>query len=473
VAATNPIVSATGLAGREPGTIDQAIDRAAGARPIPGNAVELLIDGPACYEAMLDIIAKAKRWIHFENYIIRSDQTGWRFAEALAARAREGIPVRVIYDWLGSFATRRKYWKFLREAGVEVRCHNAPKLLDAFLNLNRDHRKLLVADGLVGITGGLCIGDEWMGDDAKGIQPWRDTGIAVTGPAAVALDQSFVKLWQGSGGTISPRDAVGRAAARSDAAVRVIEGRPGRERAYKVLEFLAASSVKRLWITDAYMVPPPRLFQAFVDAARDGVDIRLLVPGSSDVALVRNFTRVGYRDLLRAGVRIFEWQGPMLHAKTIVADSCWTRVGTSNLNASSLLGNFELDVLIEDPELARLMEDQFRKDIARSAEIVRGKLRAPERFQRVLPSKLAKQLPEESAPVHTQTRRERRRRMVVALWTVVTGARRSIYGPAALVLIALGSLFLILPRLMSYAFGALCVWLAVAATREALRRRGT
>jgi len=456
----------------EAGTLEQIINRAADARPIPGNNVRLLIDGPECYAAMLDVIAGAQRWIHFENYIIRSDRTGWRFAEALAARAREGLPVRVVYDWLGSIATRSKFWRFLRQAGVEVRCHNPPKFLDAFLNLTRDHRKLVVADGVVGITGGLCIGNEWMGDQSKDIQPWRDTGIEISGPAAVALDQSFDRLWRitgkGAGDDHSPAETPGQ----GDANIRVIEGRPGRERTYKVLEILAASSVRRLWITDAYMVPPPRLFQAFVDAARDGVDIRMLVPGSSDVSVVRNLTRVGYRDLLRAGVRIFEWDGPMLHAKTIVADGRWARIGTSNLNASSLTGNYELDVLVDDSRVAHQLEEQFRRDIARSSEILRGKLRAPERFQKVLPSRLARQQPEEAPATHTRTRREGRRRAVVALWTVVTGARRSLFGPAALVLIALGGLFLVLPRVMAYVFGAICVWLAVAATREALRRRG-
>jgi cardiolipin synthase len=453
------------------GTLEKAIDRAAGSRPIPGNDIKLLIDGPDSYDAMLDIIATAKRRIHFENYIFRSDTTGWRFAEALAARAREGLKVRVLYDWLGSMTTRRKLWRFLRSAGVETRSFNPPTILDAFNNLSRNHRKLVVGDSVRAITGGLCIGDEWVGDQAKGIMPWRDTAIEVRGPAAVSLDHAFEDIWAVSGPAIEPGEDVGRAMPCGDASVRNIVGKPGRERAYKVLEILAASSVKRLWITDAYMVPPPRLFQAFVDAARDGVDIRMLVPGSSDVALVRNFTRIGYRDLLRAGVRIFEWEGPMLHAKTVVADSCWVRVGTSNLNASSLLGNYELDVLIGDGNLARQLEDQFRKDIARSAEIVRGKLRAPEPFQKVLPSKLSRQRPDESPIIHQRTRREGRRRAAVALWTVMTGARRSIYGPAALVLVVLAGFFILLPKIAAYIFGGLCVWLAVAATREALRRR--
>ena len=452
-------------------TLDKAIDRAAGSRPIPGNDVRLLIDGPEAYAAMFDIIAGAERRIHFENYIFRSDEIGWRFAEALAARARDGLKVRVLYDWVGSISTRRKLWRHLRAAGVEIRAFNPPKLLDAFDNLSRNHRKLVVGDSRRAITGGLCIGNEWLGSEEKGIMPWRDTAIEVAGPAAASLDHAFESIWAVCGPAIQPGESVGQVRPQGEASVRTIVGKPGRERVYKVLELLAASSVERLWITDAYMVPPPRLFQAFVDAARDGVDIRMLVPGSSDVALVRNFTRIGYRDLLRAGIRIFEWDGPMLHAKTIVADSCWTRIGTSNLNASSLLGNYELDVLIENGELAQQMEDQFRRDIARSAEIVRGKLRAPERFQRVLPSTLARQRPDESPILHQRTRREGRRRAVVALWTVVTGARRSLYGPAALLLTILASFFILLPRLASYIFGGLCVWLAVAATREAVRRR--
>ena len=133
----------------------------------------------------------------------------------------------------------------------------------------------------------------------------------------------------------------------------MIAGEPGRERTYRVIELLAAGSIERLWITDAYLVAPPRLLQALRDAAKDGVDVRLLVPGSSDLPLVRNLSRIGYRELLRSGVRIFEWDGPMLHAKTIVADGRWVRVGSSNLNPSSLIGNYELDVLVEDAVLAR------------------------------------------------------------------------------------------------------------------------
>ena len=155
-----------------------AINRAAGGRPIPGNHLGLLIDGPDTYAAMLDLIARASRWIHFENYIIRSDAEGWRFAEALAARARDGLPVRVLYDGVGSMFTSRKLWRSLRRAGVEVRAFHPLRPLDLVTNFSRDHRKLVVADGAGAVLGGLCI-----------------TAVRVDGPAAAVLDQSFARVW--------------------------------------------------------------------------------------------------------------------------------------------------------------------------------------------------------------------------------------------------------------------------------------
>ena len=219
------------------------------------------------------------------------------------------------------------------------------------------------------------------------------------------------------------------------------------------------------------MVPPPRLFQGLQDAARDGADVRLLVPGSSDLPWLRNLTRIGYRDLLRAGVRIYEWDGPMLHAKTLVADGRLARIGSSNLNASSLLGNYELDVLVDDPTLAGGLEDQFRRDMVGSAEVQLQPLRAPAQLRRVLPSALHRERPEAGSPAHRRSMRERRRRAITVTWTLITGARRSIFGPLSLVLIALGLLFLILPRAMAYVFAAVCVWFAIAAGLQAFQRR--
>jgi cardiolipin synthase len=182
-------------------------------------------------------------------------------------------------------------------------------------------------------------------------------------------------------------------------------------------------------------------------------------------------SRIGYRELIRAGIRIFEWDGPMLHAKTMVADGCWTRVGTSNLNASSLLGNWELDVVIEDPGLAQHMEHQFRRDIGASLEVLTRPRRLPAPLARVTAPVLTRQHTGEHRAPHQRGHRERRRRAMVALITLASGARRSLFGPASLALIVLGSLFIGLPRPMAYGFGGICLWFAIAAGLEAWRRR--
>ncbi len=450
--------------------IECAINRSAGGRPIPGNGVQLLIDGPDAYTAMLDVIARAEHWIHFENYIIRSDAEGWRFGELLARRAREGVRVRVLYDWLGSLNTSGKLWRFLRDAGVEVRAFHAPHFLDVIAMLARNHRKLVVADGTRAVMGGLCIGREWTAGDGPGHEPWRDTALSVDGPAAAALDQAFTVTWRAAGGTIPPGESIGEVPQRGDADVRVIAGEPGRERAYRVIELLAAGSAQRLWITDAYLVAPPRLFQALRDAAEDGVDVRLLVPGSSDIPFVRNLTRIGYRDLLGSGVRIFEWEGPMLHAKTITVDGRWARVGSSNLNASSLLGNYELDLLVEDPGVSEALDNQFRRDIARSREVSRRPLRGPPRISQRLPSALTRLAAEVPVP-HRRGRREVQHRAMLAVRALASNARRSVFGPLSAGLLILAVLFLLLPRAMAFGFGIISAWLAIGAAREAFRRR--
>jgi cardiolipin synthase A/B len=453
-------------------SVTSAINRAAGGRPIPGNQVTLLIDGPCAYDAMMQVIANATRWIHFENYIIRPDAAGRRFADALAARAREGVAVRVLYDALGSVATPRSYWRTLRAAGVEVRCFRPLSPLDLVANLSRNHRKLVVADGARAVMGGLCIGCEWTGEGTDDGHAWRDTAVDIAGPAAAVLDQAFARTWAIAGGALPDEHVARRVAPQGQAEVRVIGGEPGRERAYRVIELLAAGAIERLWMTDAYLVAPPRLFQALGDAARDGVDVRLLVPGSSDLPLVRNLSRIGYRQLLRSGVRIFEWDGPMLHAKTSVADGRWTRVGSSNLNPSSLVGNYELDVLVEDPGLGEAMERQFRLDVARSREVIRRPARGPQRISAALPAVLRREDPEVRSSVHRPTARERRRRAALAVRALMSNARRSIFLPLSVILLSLGALFFALPKLTAYAFGVLCGWLAVSAWREAFRRRG-
>jgi cardiolipin synthase len=223
------------------------------------------------------------------------------------------------------------------------------------------------------------------------------------------------------------------------------------------VQLLAAVAAHRLWITDAYMVAPALLFASLLDAARNGVDVRLLVPGTSDVPVVRTFTRAGYRELLAAGVRIFEWRGPMLHAKTMVADRAWVRVGSSNLNVPSLLTNYELDMLIEDTALADEFAAQFVRDLAISREIV---LRPRRRLGRpALVGSLAN-----PSPLVTRHRRsgyELGTAAVVAFGRVAVGARRAVIGSAALTLTTTGVLLVLFPRVMSIILAACAFGVAV------------
>lgn len=463
------------LGGRPPSlaaeAVERAFDRASGSRPIPGNRVSLLFDGPLAFEAMLALIAGAERWIHFDNYIFRSDRTGTRFAEALAERARAGIKVRVSVDWLGCIGTKRSVWQILESAGVSLRFFHRPGLVDLGSIVSRNHRKLVVADGRRAMLGGFCIGDEWAGDAALGRLPWRDTAIAVDGPAAAALDQAFARTWALGAEPLPDGELAGEVEACGSAFVRVLAGEPATERAYRVTELLLATAAERVWVTDAYLVAPRRLYRYLVDAAQEGVDVRLLVPGTSDIPLVRNLTRFGYRDLIRSGVRIYEWTGPMLHAKTVVAEGRWVRVGSSNLNHSSLISNYELDVLVDAPDLASEMEAQFRRDLEASAEVTTRPIRGAGRLTTVFPPALAIR-----APGHLKSRqprgvRERGGRSMLAMRTLVAGARMALFAPLSFGLGVVGLLFFVLPRPMAITFGSLSVWLAIVAGAEALRRR--
>ena len=349
--------------------LQRGLERAAEAPLTHGNRARLLVDGPEAYPAMLGAIASAEERVHFENYIFRDDAVGRRFAEALAERARAGVEVRVLYDWLGSIRTSRGFWSELRRAGCEVRAFGPPSVLRPFSFLRRDHRKLLVVDGRIAIVGGLCIGEEWDEDDAGESVCWRDTAVALDGPVSRALDRAFIRMWRRSGGPAPA--APPSAPVRDDGpvAVRVVDGPPARARAYRIYQLMAAVAERTLYVTGAYPLAPASLRSALGAAARAGVDVRLLAPGRSDLPLLNQAARAHYAELLRAGVRIHEWNGPMLHAKTVVADGEIALIGSSNLNPFSLMGNYELDVEIQDAALASALEHQFLRDLESAREI--------------------------------------------------------------------------------------------------------
>jgi cardiolipin synthase len=351
---------------------DQALSRASGARLIQGNRVRLLRDAPENYPAWLDAIEAAERYVYFENYIIRDDVSGRRFADALTAKARAGARVRVLYDWLGAMGkTPERFWSSLRDAGVEVRCFNPFRWSSPLGWVRRNHRKSLVTDGRVGCVTGLCVGDEWVGDPERGIAPWRDAGIELRGPAVAEVERAFSRMWSLTGAPIPEGErARGRPEAAGDVAVRIVAGEPTHGGLLRVDELVAAAARQTLWLTDAYFAGIPSYVQALRAAALDGVDVRLLVPGGTDIPILRPISQAGYRPLLGAGVRVFEWNGPMLHAKCAVADGSWARVGSSNLNLASWVGNYELDAVIEDATFARLMEEQYIDDLSNATEVL-------------------------------------------------------------------------------------------------------
>lgn len=362
---------------------DQAFSRAAGAPLIGGNGVRLLKDAQENYPAWLDAIATAKRHIHFESYIIHDDRTGHKFADALVQKAREGVRVRLIYDWVGGFGkTSRRFWNFLRAGGVEVRCYNPPHLDSPFGWLSRDHRKMITVDGQIGYITGLCVGRMWEGVPEKKIEPWRDTGIEVRGPSVADIDHAFAQVWAMMGQPIPERDLLRRddIPPAGDISLRIVASVPATARLLRLDQLVAALARKRLWLTDAYYIGTTAYVQALRAAANDGVDVRLLVPNATDIPMLRPLSRAGYRPLLESGVRVFEWNGTMLHAKTAVADGRWARVGSTNLNISSWLGNCELDAVVEDELFANEMEEMYLQDLTNATEVVldaRRKVRAP------------------------------------------------------------------------------------------------
>ncbi|HYP75904.1 MAG TPA: phospholipase D-like domain-containing protein [Polyangiaceae bacterium] len=360
----------------------QALTRAAGGAFSQGNRVRLLKDASENYPAWLEAIARAQHHVHFENYIIHDDELGQRFAEALVERAQAGVQVRLIYDWWGCFNTAsRRFWASLRDAGVEVRVYNPPHLDSPLSWLSRDHRKTVSVDGAVGFVSGLCVGRMWVGDASRNVEPWRDTGVELRGPAVADLEHAFATLWATLGDPIAPAELIVTGAeVGGEVALRVVASVPQTAGLLPVSELAAALAQQRLWLTDAYFSGTTRYLRALCDAARAGVDVRLLLPGASDIPLMKPLSRAGYRGLLESGVRIFEWDGVMLHAKTAVADSIWSRIGSTNLNPASWFGNCELDVVIDDTAFAQQMEQQFLDDLSRSTEVVldaKRRVRAP------------------------------------------------------------------------------------------------
>ena len=363
-------------------TFARALWRIASADVSAGNSVTLFDNGAKTFDAMIAMIDESRHSVVLESYILRGDSVGQRFAVSLGEAAKRGVQVRVLGDWVGSWGTPRSFHKALRRSGVELRIFNQPGWRPWLGLVPRDHRKLLVADGAVGLTGGIGIGEQWQtGVLRRRKSPWRDTCVRIAGPAAVHLARAFEGMWRRAAGERPARyrRRLVRAAQGADvdpdvdapSVVGIVEGEPGKLRIGRALHLQSAAAQRSIWLASAYFVPSFAETEALAGAARDGVDVRLLVPSKYDHPWIRRFATRFYRRLLRNGVRIWEWRGEMMHAKTTVVDGRWVRVGSTDFNPFGVVINFELDALIEDAAIGAEAEEMFLRDLTQSTEIRR------------------------------------------------------------------------------------------------------
>ena len=335
---------------------------------LTGNRVDVFFRGPDAFDAMGKAIDAACEEVLVESYILKDDSTGHAFLDAVGRAAARGVAVRVLADAWGSLTTRRSFWKEMKRRGVEARLFN-PLFPHLLFQPYRDHRKILVVDRRVAFTGGMNIADEYGSGSGSSTGPWRDTHARVEGPAAWELAVVFSEAWRRAGGRLdfeplSPPELHGTS-------VLVLDSRPGRghEETASVLAAIVGAARERVWITNAYFAPKTRAVRVLAEAVRRGVDVRLLLPGRTDVPLVRHAGHGYFRALLRLGVRVFEYGAAILHAKSLVADDFVSVVGSTNLDFRSFHFNAEANLVILDAPTGRTFADAFRDDLTRSVEI--------------------------------------------------------------------------------------------------------
>ena len=340
-----------------------------------GNDVTVFFDGPAAFASMCAAIAAAEREVLLEAYILKDDATGRAFVDELAAAARRGVVVRVLADAFGSSDTRPEFWRQMEEKHIEVHLYH-PLLPFLWYQPYRDHRKILVTDRRVAFTGGMNIGDEY-GSSLKGRRgrAWRDTHARLEGPAAWEMAVVFQEGWDRAGGKafeISPLAlSPAGAPAPPGASILVLDSSPGRghQETASVLAAMGAAARRSFWLTNAYFAPRRGALPLLARAAARGVDVRLLLPGTSDVPLVRHAGHGVFRYLLERGVRIFEYDGSILHAKTVVVDGWASMIGSTNMDFRSFHFNAECNIVALDAAVAETLERQFAADLGQAREI--------------------------------------------------------------------------------------------------------
>jgi cardiolipin synthase len=352
---------------------------------VAGNRVELLRDGGEAFPRMLQEIRASRQCVLLEMYTFASDLTGWKFARALAEADQAGADVRVIYDSLGSRDSREEIFDFMLAHGVQVHEH-APAFPRRWrlTRARRDHRKLVVVDGRVAFVGGLNVSNEYAAESDGG-EGWRDTVLRIEGPAVTDLADVFSKTWVSR--TRRPCPPFPSPEPIPDGIpVAAVSSEKWSDRRSIARSYLHAlqSAQRRIWIENAYFSPSGKFLRALKQARERGVDVRLLVPERTDVMPVYYATRALFARLLRWGVRIFLWKGPMMHAKTAVIDGTWCTAGSYNLDHLSLFHNLELTVIALDRDLGLQFEQMFIRDCENSIEVSRDEWRRRGFWRRIL-----------------------------------------------------------------------------------------
>ncbi len=354
------------------GQLSTLAERISATRATGGNEVRLLPDAETTFRLFEEAIREAKHSIHVEYYIWQPDKIGTRLRDLLIEKAREGVEVRFLYDTIGSLYLNAKFLRPMSSAGIAVATFLPGRSLRERWSINlRNHRKLLILDGRVGFTGGMNVGDEYLGLD-PGFGDWRDTQVRVCGPAVLQLQQVFAEDWYyATGEELLSADYYPAPERPADTAAHVISGGPEADLAvFLSLMFAAITRAKdRVTLSTSYFVPPSSLAVALETAARQGVRVRLLVAKKANFLWTLLAGRSYFKGLLDAGVEIHEYQDGFFHSKTLTVDGRWSLVGSPNFDIRSLVLNFEVGLVIYGERIARELEEQFEGDLRRAVRV--------------------------------------------------------------------------------------------------------
>jgi cardiolipin synthase len=352
-----------------------------------GNHIDLFREGNSAFAAIFESIAAAKSHVHVETYILHDDDLGRRLVTALTEKAKAGVEVRLLYDAIGSYRTPARLLKPLTDAGGKTSLFLPIAILRRRFQVNlRNHRKILVVDGTTGFIGGLNFGDEYVGKSAY-FGFWRDTHLRLVGPGAVDLQRVFAEDWDFAAGEhLADEKYYTPIQSQGPHAVQIIDSGPDQEvKAIREVVFAAISKARRrLWIASPYFVPDTGLLDALCLAGYTGVDVRLLGQLKPDKWLPQFAARYYWNQVLRAGVRVFQYRGGMMHAKTVLVDDEFVSIGSANLDNRSMFLNFEANCLIYSPIIAKELEAFLLADFADAVEL------EPKKYaERALPGRLA------------------------------------------------------------------------------------